>query len=527
MINNKIGIILMTSLSLIIGKSLNAQSVTQASVKKANVFFRGALLEQEAQVNLSAGTSEIIIRNVAQGIDISSLQMKMPQGVSVINVDLRQWTPTSVEMKSTKDVQQQEWLTEKEKLKSLEVALQTVKSSLEFWKNSAQPQNINLVQLEQLMKIYSEKASSLLQQEQDLQKKIVDQQIVIQRLEMNNPLLTTQSSKSEILVQISSTRSLNAKIDFTYFTSAANWNPEYELSLDESSKQLDIDFKAALNQQTGMKWENVALIFSTAQPSNYLNLPSLSPWYFGAIEHTLQLQARAKSMADASITFEEMNYQAAPPGVVFEEGMMNNEYAVNGQMSINSGGAIQKISILKEQVSASFEYLLMPQMAQKIYIVALVQSQKNQQLLPGTAVILKDQNYLGKTTFDPHQLKDTLQLAMGVEERVLVQRLKTKDFLSSKSLGAKQIREYEFKISLENLKSETIKVKVQERIPLSTDKNIEIHWSGKNINGQNGVLNREQGIITWEIELAPKSKQEIQYGLEIKYPKDTQIPTIY
>lgn len=509
--------------------AFSAPNIFQATTEKVKVFNAGALLHQNSKLTLPAGASEIIIRNVAQDIQLASLQMKLPEGVTIINVDFRKWQPTSTELSNVKNVIQTEWLNEKEHLKSLQLSLKTIKSSLSFLNKLEQPANFNNSQFDQYLEHYAHKTKALLKQEQDLIEKIQDQEIIIQRLENNHPTLSNINAQGEIVLKVNSSRPINSSIELTYFTPLASWAPEYDLSLQEYNQSMSIHFNALLYQNTGINWEEVSLIFSTGRPASFVHLPNLNPWFLNFTNPQLERQAiaYAADMNVANMASKERNINESAPMITFEEGSMNNEYVVGGKVDVMSAPSSQTIAITQENIATRYEYVLMPQMAQQVYLVALVYSEKNNELLPGTANILKDRQYLGQTYFNPHQLKDTIQLGVGVEERIIVQRTKLKDFLTSRAMGNKQTQQYEYKISLENLKSEAVTVKVEERIPLSGDKNIEIDWKEHPQNKYKGVLNPEKGIITWNVELPASSKVELIYELDIHYPKDRAIPKIY
>ncbi|MFM2229893.1 MAG: hypothetical protein RL607_1151, partial [Bacteroidota bacterium] len=59
---------------------------TTAKTQGATVYFSGAELQHSAQVNLPVGNSEIVIKNVADYINESTLQIKAPKSVTVMSV---------------------------------------------------------------------------------------------------------------------------------------------------------------------------------------------------------------------------------------------------------------------------------------------------------------------------------------------------------------------------------------------------------------------------------------------------------
>jgi hypothetical protein len=72
-----------------------------------------------------------------------------------------------------------------------------------------------------------------------------------------------------------------------------------------------------------------------------------------------------------------------------------------------------------------------------------------------------------------------------------------------------------WEISVRNGKKEKINLIIQDQIPLSRNKEIEV-----SLNEQSGAsLNPETGFLTWKIELAPSEKAVKRFDYTIKYPK--------
>ena len=63
---------------------------TTAKIKSATVYFNAAELSQTASVNLPIGTSEIVIKNVADYLNESSVQIGTPNSVTVLSVQFTQ-----------------------------------------------------------------------------------------------------------------------------------------------------------------------------------------------------------------------------------------------------------------------------------------------------------------------------------------------------------------------------------------------------------------------------------------------------
>ena len=63
---------------------------TSAKVKAATVYFNAAELQQTTSVNLPVGTSEIVIKNVADYLNENTIQIGAPSSVTVLSVQFTQ-----------------------------------------------------------------------------------------------------------------------------------------------------------------------------------------------------------------------------------------------------------------------------------------------------------------------------------------------------------------------------------------------------------------------------------------------------
>lgn len=524
---------LATSLSL---SAMGQSIIEQAKLKKATIYFNGSVLEQDAQINLPAGQSEILIRNVAQNINKESLQIGVTKGFTIMNVSHRQWTPTSEEHLADANPEFKEWLKAKNKLESIQRDLTTIRATKDMMKQLGQNAGpANAGQLEAYTDAYLSKIKKILAEEQQLIEKEKDQQIILKRLEEMGYRGSSNNNRGEIVVQVIADKGGRANFELQYIASNARWSPEYEISSLENEHKVNVQFKANVSQNTGLAWRNVPIVLATANPVNQTHIPYLSPWYMRLNSEMTQYapapkgrnMAMMKASANADYALEEeASYDGLSNHTSMEEGAMNNEFIINAPLSLVSNGKVQQLTIMQEKMEASFEYLTIPKQSNSVFLAANVNHQNPGTYIHANATLLHNNKYVGKTNFNPDQLKDTLQLAMGVDDRIKVKREKTKDYISSRTLGSKATQEYTFKITLHNQKSQAVKIKVQEQIPLSTNKDLEIEL--KDMKGKvEGTLDKEKGIITWLIEVPANGIETLEYSLDLKYPKNDGVQKLY
>ncbi len=143
-------------------------------------------------------------------------------------------------------------------------------------------------------------------------------------------------------------------------------------------------------------------------------------------------------------------------------------------------------------------------------------------LLPGEANIIFEGMYVGKTTINPNQTSDTLNLSMGRDKKINIKREKVVDKSGTKFLSAYKEQTFTYDITVRNNKKEEIQMLLKDQYPLSTDKEISIEL----LEDGNAKVNKETGILTWDLKLSPNETKKIRISYKVRYPKDKVIDNL-
>ena len=86
-------------------------------------------------------------------------------------------------------------------------------------------------------------------------------------------------------------------------------------------------------------------------------------------------------------------------------------------------------------------------------------------------------------------------------------------------IGDKVKQERTFEVSLKNNKQERVKVKLVDQIPVSNDKSINVEL----MESSEAKLTKNNGKLTWIIELEPNTSVTKSFSYVIKYPEDKRV----
>jgi hypothetical protein len=194
-------------------------------------------------------------------------------------------------------------------------------------------------------------------------------------------------------------------------------------------------------------------------------------------------------------------------------------YKIERPYSVPSDGKEHTLEIKREFPDTEYIYASVPKLSHNAYLIGNLKDWDDMNLIEGEANVYFENSFVGSTYLDPSSLLDTLEISLGKDERIVIDRKKLKDFEERRFFGSKTRESLSFEISIRNTKPEGVEIIVQDQIPVSTDESIKV--SPKELSG--GKLNEQTGIITWRLNLKPNETQKLKLNFQIEYPKGQRI----
>ena len=262
---------------------------TSAKVKAATVYFNAAEISQNTTVNLPVGSSEIVIKNIANYINENTVQVGAPNTVTVLSVQFTDNYISEFEIDETnpsiKKVRDSITYLNKEAEK-IKNAINTEQKTLAILDKNQQVFGINtglsVLELTKMMDYYKIKNNDILNNIALLNEKY--QKIVDQNTKLNNKLqLSTQkeekASSGKLVIQVMNEVAGNINLDINYITNSASWSPFYDLRVDNVKEPINMLYKAQVIQNSGIDWKKVKLTLSSGNPNQNNQAPSLDSWF--------------------------------------------------------------------------------------------------------------------------------------------------------------------------------------------------------------------------------------------------------
>jgi uncharacterized protein (TIGR02231 family) len=197
------------------------------------------------------------------------------------------------------------------------------------------------------------------------------------------------------------------------------------------------------------------------------------------------------------------------------ENQTSVNFEISTPYSVNSDNKNYSVDMVVYQVPAFFQYYAVPKIEKEAYLIANITDWEKYNLLEGEANIFFEETFVGKSILDVRFASDTLQLSLGKDKNVVVNREKEKDFETRQFMGSKKEEAKSWKTTVKNNKSQEINMIVLDQAPVSKLEEIEV--TIQNISG--GQLNKESGEVKWAFTLKPMEKKEFDLKYSVKYPK--------
>lgn len=514
---------------------------TTAKVKAATVYFNAAELSQTTSVNLPSGTSEIVIKNVADYLNESTVQIGAPNSVTVLSVQFTQNYISEYEIDETnpaiKKVRDSISLTQKE-IKKIQIETYSNQQTIALLDANQHVgganTGLNVTELMKLVDFYKAKRTEidntivlLQEKETKLNTRLKN---LNDKLEINTKK-EEKSSKGKLIVQVMNEIAGLVNLDINYITNNASWKPFYDLRAENITTPINMMYKAQVVQNTGIDWEKVNLTLSSGNPNQNNQAPLLSSWFLrynvlvddkaNDFNYYRGNNAKSNTLEEVVVTGyaakrEKRVSQVSSISANVIENQLNVSFDIDIPYDILSNGKPHSVALKEIKLPATYKYYAVPRVEKEAFLLAEIDDYSKYNLLPGEANIIFEGLYVGKTVINPNQTSDTLNLSMGRDKKISIKREKVVDKSGTRFLSSKKEQTFTYDITVRNNKKETVNVLLKDQYPLSTDKEVEIEL----LESNSAKENKETGILTWDLKLNPNETRKIRISYKVKYPKD-------
>ena len=532
---------------------VDAQPHVALSIKSATVFLNGAELSSTAKVSLPQGESEVLFTNVAGGVNAQSLTIGAESGVVVQSATFQNNylgdTALSPRARSLRDsisfLEKEEALVEDKKA-VIEEQLSTLKENK---KVAGQNNGLNVAELSKMLDLLSTKMTALLaaQRELDNRSEVRTARIALLHSQMEEEQKKGYTPGGQLLVKFYAPSATSSAINLSYVVPNAGWTPSYDLRVEKVGDPVKLFYKASVYQNSGVKWEGVRLTLSTGNPNEGAEAPVMNPRYLSFYQPYTRLSGdqmagagRANSInmsrtqdAMTAQPFKGNNYEtykrdsndeslkvAQMPTTISNYVQVDNSgiattFDIDLPYTIPTDGQQHTVAIKTYELPATYRYFSVPRLDRDAFLQAQITDWENLNLLPAVTNIFFEGAYVGQGSIDMRNIRDTMNLSLGRDKKIVIRRERDKSLHSEKFFGSNEKQRFDFTISIRNTRKESVHLVLLDQIPVSNEGDISV----EDFMADSADYTKETGALKWTLDVKPQETRKLKLGYTVKYPK--------
>jgi hypothetical protein len=563
-------------------------------VTAVTVYQNNALVTREVEVPEGAGTVELVVTPLPPQTVHSSLYSEGRDGIRVMSTRFR-----------TRPMQEDT----REEVRKAEAELRKLQLDAEKLQGEMKTADQNLQMLNKLenftaadthhatekgalnsdsaialskyvMDQRADKAKELVEIQQKLQSNAEQTEFV--KRQLAELAAGTSKTERDAVIVVDKRDGAAGKVRLNYLVDSAAWRPRYKLRAGKDKDPVQVEYLAALVQQTGEDWHDVALTLSTAQPMFNAAPPELKTLAVGLMPRggapmgqvgvpnlpggpvtgntNVDFQNQAKSLRsqaaqqygmnnwkdggklvnDASVVEQTWDLlhdrddvaggkgQPGPGGS--REGQ-SVTYHLKARLSIPSRNDEQVIEVARLDMAPDYYYKAVPVLTPHVYRLANLTNKSEHVLLPGEATMYLGTDFVGRMDLPLVAVGEQFTAGFGVEPQLQIQRQMVD---KSRSMnGGNQVLKYEYRLLASSYKQEPISVQVWDRLPHAETETMGVTLikAEPEISTDPVYVREEkpQNLLRWDLKLDPSMNGEkakiIKYEFKLELDKQMMLGT--
>lgn len=530
--------------------TLFAQTRQSVKIKHATVFLNGAELSSQASINLPQGESEILFTNIAGNVNQQSLNIGAGNGVVIQSATFQNnFLVAEVLSPRARAIQDSIEMIENSRtgatnaLTATNVQIEIISQNKQV---SGTQNGLSVAELNKMLDLVKARLNGLLTDVDKLNATLrkTDERLSLLRMQLEEEKKKDFQPGGQLLVKFYSPRATSTDVSISYVVPNAGWSPSYDLRVDDLKSPVKLFYKANVYQNSGVKWDDIKISLSTGNPNEGAQAPALQPWYLafyqpvaygeGYMNKTLSssdIEKMPSRNTSSMVSTSAGVYQSNRGGlnmndtrgvsnyVQTDNSGVNTVFDIDLPYTIPSDGQQHLVSVKSYELPATYRYFVVPKMDRDAFLQAQITNWEDLNLIPATTNIFYEGSYVGQGYIDMRNTKDTMNISLGRDKKIIVRRERDKELRSVKTIGTNIKETFVYTVSIRNTRKEALNITVLEQLPISNDKDIVIEDT--DVDG--GTLEETTGEVKWILSVKPNETMKKKIAFTVKYPKGKSI----
>jgi uncharacterized protein (TIGR02231 family) len=364
----------------------------------------------------------------------------------------------------------------------------------------------------------------------------------------------TSRVERDAVIVVDKANAAPGKVRLNYLVDAAAWRPQYKFRANADEKgPVQVEYLAAVVQQTGEDWNGVNVTLSTAAPTLNASPPELGtlqvtvaprgsqppmpPGVSGANKMEFDQQIRnlrnqaqqeyvKKEIANGAKQFNDAAALETTWQLLFcsrdeMHALMKSRqgggdegpsvtYRIASRLSVPSRSDEQIIEVARLDLEPEYFYKTVPALAAHVYRQANLTNASKYVLLPGEATMYLGTDFVGRMNLPLVAIGEQLTIGFGVDPQLQVQRVMVDKNRTTE--GGNQVHKFEYRILVSSYKPAPVTVQVWDRLPHAEKEAIGVSLLKTTPDLSKDPLyvreNRPQNLLRWDLKVEPSMNGE-------------------
>jgi uncharacterized protein (TIGR02231 family) len=548
--------------------------VADSRVTAVTVYPNSALVTREVDVPAAAGTVELTVTPLPPTTVNSSLYTEGTEGIRVLSTRFRTrpiLEDTRADVRKLRDELRQLQI-DREQIEAEIRATQENDKTLGKMENFM---SVTMVQATEKGSLNSESAIALSKHIRDsrlasakelvaLKQKVQENQERAEFAQRKLNELTSGIVRTErdAVIIVEKTNAGAGKVRLNYLVDSVVWRPQYKLRAGKTNAdKVQVEYLAAVAQQTGEDWKDVKLVLSTAQPTLNAAPPELQKLQVtvvpkaGAVAHrpnAMELEEQSKvlrgraqkdfnekkgasgtGLVNAAAALDQ-SFELFNPDAAMKRGCLlavtegpTVSYHLNTKLSVPSRNDEQVLEVARLELAPDFYYKAVPILTQHVYRQADLTNKSDYVLLPGEATMYIGTDFVGQMSLPLVAIGEQFTASFGVDPQLQVSRQMIDK--SHSTNGGNQALRFEYRILVSSFKGEKVRMQVWDRLPSADTEAVNVALLKTSPAISADVLyereSKPNNLLRWDVVVEPKMTGEkaLAINYEFKMELDRQM----
>ncbi|WP_089154413.1 DUF4139 domain-containing protein [Micromonospora sp. NBS 11-29] len=318
------------------------------------------------------------------------------------------------------------------------------------------------------------------------------------------------------------------ELELSYLVDGARWHSSYDLRLVDDT--VTVTWFGLVSQSTGEDWPECELRLSTARPAATTGVPELSPWYLDRFRPPLPARAAAPVSAampappapggGGGLARTAALAQVRESVAEVEQGVSAATYRPARAVAVPADGSTHRATIAVLELPARLDHVTVPVRAAEAHLRATVRNTSAHTLPAGPAAVFHDADFVAATRLPVWAPGEETELALGVDDRLRVERKLHRRTETRATLSSTRRREVEYRITVANHTPRAATVEVRDQVPVSRDEAVVVRETTLT---PPPAERTDLGELTWRLSLAPGDSGEIALGFRVELAKGVEL----